>query len=71
MNREEDNNILVSLIIICSLTLQCVLFMLADVLFYISVTHNIVCGYSSPYKLRTIHSEQPPMVLIIITVWSQ
>ena len=69
VGREGDTSLLVVLIVIFSLTINCVIFMLDDVLFDVSVTHSIVFECSSPYNFRTIHSEQATTVLISINVW--
>ena len=68
MFREGRNNLLVDLIIIFSLTINCVIFMFDDVPFNISVTYGDVFECSSPYNF-TIHSEHATTVLISMTVW--
>ena len=67
--REGRYNLLVDLIIIFSLTINCVIFMFDDVPFDISVTYGDVSECSSPYNFRTIHSEHVATVLISMTVW--
>ena len=62
-------NPLLVLMVIFSLTINCVIFMLDDVPFDVSVTRSIVFKCSSPYNFRTIHSEHVPTVLISINVW--
>ena len=69
VGREGDNSLLVVLIVIFSLTINCVLFILGDVPFHVSVTSGIAFECSSPYNFRTIHSEHATTVLISINVW--
>ena len=69
VGREGDNRLLVVLIVIFSLTINCVIFMLDDIPFDVFVTRDVVLECSSPYNFRTIHSEHAPTVIININLW--
>ena len=58
VGREGDNSLLAVLIVIFSLTINCVIFMLDDIPFDVFVTRDVVFECSSPYNFTQSTRQQ-------------